>query len=514
MVQEELSELYDSQLRAVQSLSLPEQDVNGLTGLVKLSSKAMGAVNDSFRVSASTAGSWVRSHSLPIQLIRQYPLTVDLTPNELKKTRPYGIPFRSLLRLAESKFVYLNLRDYDSNPTAYENQDPLEYSPNESVASRMEELLRHRGSIYIGSALRKDIFDTALQKNGYSVEYETFQQRAKHDWSDALRCFQELAEIAPETRQELEQRTGFRGETLDDLTAPSWHWAFLSAVSHYINTPNLISIEQNDTRLNQAYNRVAQLGSEARTIDQKIEAAATLADLVANLRTCHLNYTAPITASWGSIYNMQQHEYVQASRLPFVNQDHFNSQYNEEYNRFLAYILFENQENEGLGRLREYFHALEDPASGEVTKLRHKVDDNIFDDDAIKSLTEVLFQERNRLQEAASKLEELQNDYLKGKETALERILQLMNDYRRIREESLKVLRQQKRWSELWERVALPAFGVAMGTVVPGPILPWLVTNILQEAVSDRIPEYVLRRHFPQEGQRVIFHVYKKIQGI
>jgi hypothetical protein len=293
----------------------------------------MGRVNTSFDVHKETIGSWINGDSLLLQIMTQPRLTVDVTPNELKKERPFGIPFNSFCQMAELQLVYLNFRDYDSD--AKNN-----FEEHKDVAKRIEKLFeKAKSQLYIGSALRKPIFDTALQSSGYEdASYDKFYNEAINYLSNAEKCFKEIKS----------NDANFRSEK-PSLVAVAWHWAYLNAISHFLPA-HLIRIDSHknesnpQSELNRLFKKAAELGEEAitRPNNQSQEnAARAFVYLARRLRSCHLSFTAPLTASWGTTYNMTENEYTQAQDV----RDYWNNHFKQLMRKLVAtfFILWDKQ---------------------------------------------------------------------------------------------------------------------------------------------------------------------------
>jgi hypothetical protein len=156
---DELEKLYDrqqgqaAQAAANRKLS-PHADISDFADL---SRRAMMSVVKGFGSVPNEAGSWVDSLPLPLQLMTQPKLTVDLTLATLASDAPFGLSMPSLCKLARNGFIYLNLRDYDSD---------LRNGLKGHIAqqAKLEQILES-GSVYIGSAVRKGIFDAAIAKH-------------------------------------------------------------------------------------------------------------------------------------------------------------------------------------------------------------------------------------------------------------------------------------------------------------------------------------------------------------
>jgi len=522
VLKDDLKELQRKQAHEVESLALAKQEVDGLAGLIQQSTIALGAINDSFRAKRRSAGSWIKGQSLIVQLIRQRPLTVDLTPDDLRQPRPFGIPFQSLKRLVNNNLIYLNLRNFDSDPdlSAHDDQTQLPSSPTESVASRLEELMSYRGAVYIGSSVRRSIFNAALIKNGYNLSYESYQQHALTDLSAAHECYQAVAKIEPGYLENLEGtgdflNANFRGDR-PNLSAATWHWAFLSAVSHYIEDPFLIRLDSTDTVLGRLYKEAVEYGDTARhdqsPMNDKKRAAIAFAKLAGYLRTCHLNYTAPITASWGATYNLSQGEYAAAATLVERGEKRFSDQL---LNEFLAYVFFEQDAR--LYRLTHYIHSLEHVSETDKDNfhLNAQVNDVMFDDDSIKALIDALINNDQDLDAATRALAVLADQYADGNRFTLRNLLAMLDDYREARRKAnnklLKFLQNESSWNRIWNYIILPPIAGAM--VVGGPLAPWIMEMLADEfRAKDFIPNYVFNRVFREPRHRAMYQVYTTLR--
>ncbi|SEN65205.1 hypothetical protein SAMN05216404_10616 [Nitrosospira multiformis] len=132
---------------------LPENP--NISDFADFSREAMAGVIKRFGTIVNETESWIDSLPLPLQLMTQPKLTVDLTLETLKSPAPFGLSLSSLCKLARKGFIYLNLRDYDSDL-----QNDL--AGHLACQSRLEQLFTQvPNGVYFGSAIRKSIFDAA-----------------------------------------------------------------------------------------------------------------------------------------------------------------------------------------------------------------------------------------------------------------------------------------------------------------------------------------------------------------
>jgi hypothetical protein len=475
-----LQALYDAQSKKVRDLGLGTRDVRpkGLADIIAFGTSSIRAAIPAFKHS-DDIGSWISSHSLPIQLLMQSHLTVDLTLHELRKERPFGIPFRSLFELADSGHLFLNLRDYDSDFAAHYD--------DERVAKNIDRLLTEIPTkLYIGSALRKAVFDAALAYSGYEErEYESFYDQALIDLAAAYAAYDRLPLQHTSVKRSL-----FRGER-PKLKPVCWHWAFLNSVSHYL-PPDIIRIEDDDAKLNSLYRKAIEYGDSARQdpSDVKNEAAAdAFAELAGQLRICHLSFTAPITASYGTTYNMTEDEYRESLRLGFYWDRRAPSLRDDELDRFLYFALSDVGQfgHSAFSRL----HELPDHAV-----LKDKIDDHIFTMGDIDNLIGALGKNRQRIAEANAIMNELKTSYLTDDRPAPRRLEAWISGYRRIKADAMNVCRTAL--GDKWAELVVPA---EAGGVDPSS--PWVET-------LGEDPQKLLLRPVEHRAIHRVYHILSR----
>jgi hypothetical protein len=496
---QQLKDLHKQQSEKVKTLDWQGQrrELKQLRDLSALALKTMGRVNDTFSQNNASIGSWINGYSLPLQLLTQPRLIVDVTPSELKKRRPFGMPFASLCQMAENDLVYLNFRDYDSDA----KQNFREHSQSQ-VAERIEQLFeRAKTQLYIGSALRKPIFDTALQSSGYDNDsYENYYNEAIENLSKAEQCFQEIRSVQHDAE--------FRTEK-PSLVAVAWHWAYLNAISHYL-PPYLIRIdshknEQNPkSELNDLFKKATELGEDAiaqPNENTKYNAAKAFVHLARRLRSCHLNFTAPLTGSWGTTYNMTGDEYKQAQDVRDYWREVPLQATDIEVNRYVLYLLQEASDN--------VHPSFTDIGLNNIT-LKEQVDDHVFTESVIESLINAIKNRENSINEAASILKEVKEIYVNnGISTDISRLHRLQNDYKAIESENKIVL--IKALERLWNYVLEPAAG-ALSPALSQGIFPWIVP-LFSDAVKASIKPLVKKLGHPPEGHRQIIRVRRILSG-
>jgi len=484
-----LKDLHQQQSQAIQTIDWQghRRKLATLSDLGTLALETMGRVNTSFDFYNKSIGSWINGDSLILQILTQPRLTVDITPNELEKIRPFGMPFASLCRMAELQLVYLNFRDYDSDA----NND---FQEHEGVAERIETLFeKARSQLYIGSALRKPIFDTALQSGGYdNVSYEYFYNEAIENLSNAAKYFQETKS----------DDANFRSEK-PSLVAVAWHWAYLNAISHFLPA-HLIRIDNHNnepnpqSELNHLFKKAAELGEEAQTSPNetaKRKAAEAFIKLALRLRSCHLNFTAPLTASWGTTYNMKGNEYTQAQDVRDYWREQPFQATDIEVNRYILYIL--QQASDSVN-----------PSFREIglnnMTLKEQVDDHVFKEADVYNLLRARVSREDKINEAASILGELKEVYIRnGFFTDKQRLKKLVNDYKTIQIENLKVYINAI--EGVWRYVLAPAVG-GLSPVLSQGIFPWVV-SLSSDAVEASIAPLIEKLGHLPDGYRQTMQV-------
>jgi len=484
-----LEDLHKQQSDAVATLDWQGQrrELGQLCDLSALALKTMGRVNSAFEMHSSSIGSWINGQSLILQILTQPRLTVDITPNQLKEVRPFGMPFASLCEMAELGLVYLNFRDYDSDA----NQGFKEHSQSR-VSDRIEQLFqRAKKQLYIGSVLRKPIFDTAIKASGYDDSYENYYNEAVQSLSNAELCFREIKSVQPDAEFRSEKPT---------LVAVSWHWAYLNAISHYLPA-HLIRIESHKTEqnprseLNQLFKKAVELGEEAMarpSTTAKYNAAKAFVNLARRLRSCHLNFTAPLTASWGTTYNMTGGEYKQSQGVRDYWRDAPFQATDIEVNRYVFYLLQEASDS--------VHPSFREVGLNNMT-LKEQVDDHVFTENTVHNLLKVRIERESSIIESARILNEVKQIYvIEGIATDRKRLQKLLSDYKAIQIENQKLY--IKALEGVWNYVLAPAVGGASPVLSQG-VFPWLVP-LASDAIKASIRPVVEKLWPPPSGHRQI----------
>ena len=274
-----LNALYKHQ-RERSSNNIPKE-AKGFDRIYSLARRAMGEVISEFLedYAHNRVGNWIAGQPLALQLLSQPRLTVDLTVDQLKDSRPYGLRFETFVRAAEAGCFYLNIRDFDS-----EKQKGFCNLAAGIVGDRLTELLEAVGRrVYIGSAVREGIFD--LVAGGETTLQASFAKAQK-----------ELA-FGPNVIQpkHLQKDFFFRGEQ-PSLVAVSFHKAYLSCVKKELTPEEWTKIEK---KYDDAVRSGQQYLQKSNSNTQRDDAATKWLELARTLRLNHLQFTAPITASWG-----------------------------------------------------------------------------------------------------------------------------------------------------------------------------------------------------------------------
>lgn len=429
MLREDLENLYSRQSTlSLSSFSAAlDQRGNGrriesLNDAAALSLRAVQGVFPKFGTSAADTGSWIANVPLPLQLLTQPHLTVDLTLAELndRPDRPFGISLNSLVRLADQGHIFINLRDYDSDGI---NSDLGGHLKHERFLSEL--LSRVPQQIYFGSAVRKPMFD-AISGSAYEqFFYAAKEELSRHAVNVPFRKVSELPE------------------------ATFWHWAYLNACAPLLPEGTTHLMET-------AYRRIL----DSNDVDVSRNAFGQFAR---TLRLLHLNFTAPLTASFGTTYNMKYEEQVDSMCVlmkPGYPIDITNGIDSEEQ-AFLAYLFAD-----GLGKTTTELSRL----CGSTFALRDDVSE--FADDAIQGLIRVLADSQEQLGKAHALLRDMWGVYLEDGEVA--GLASLISDYQAVRTAASTIAEKEKSLERILRTTAGAGASAAGGTALLTHS-PWIV---------------------------------------
>jgi len=245
----------------------------------------------------SLVGSWVEGKPLMAQLQWQPKLIVDLTLSGLKNPqKEYGMTIDALNYLAENKYIMLNFRDYES--LLKTNFKEIEAS---STAKKNLQIFlnkkndKHYTGLHITGALREAIFRKASKK----------QSLMEH-----VNSITDDFDIINKIVKDEKNKPMFRGKPVSPVAA-SWHYGYIKSVSKFLNDKMINEIDSLIFIAKQASDE-AYTKKTTETVSKACMAAIKLYDY---LRGCHLFYTAPITASFGTNYNIKDNEYSNILKL-------------------------------------------------------------------------------------------------------------------------------------------------------------------------------------------------------
>lgn len=464
-----------------------------ISDFASLSTQTMGAVIRGFETFAIETGSWIDSLPLPLQLMTQPRLTVDLTLEILKSPAPFGLSIESVCKLARKGFIYLNLRDYDSDL-----QNNL--AGHTAHQKKLEQIFSEApAAVYFGSAIRKGIFDAAIAKtrlrtSPYSaergnkisktVQYENYHDEASQALKRVCTDYAKLPDGDP-----IVQNTFFRGRR-SNADAAFWHYAYLRSVEGFLPY-------QINQQLTEAFQRAPH-------------SVEDLTKFMHLARICHLNFTAPVTASFGTTYNIMPEEYKELMRLRLYPSDpvHDDPQYDEIIEQLL-YCLFDR--NSPLNA--------QSVASLKI-RLRQHPAQLVFTDAMIDSLIDVLERNRTKLRAAGEILRQLGSaSYVDGKKPELD---DLISQYNAIESESVDLIAKEKRLAKLFTvgtstLAALPGIGIYFGL---GIAMPWLAAAaaagplaalLANQATPAAAESLVEKIKLPQKLDKMLYRVHKVI---
>lgn len=265
---------------------------------------------------ASMLGSWVAGENIFHQLLAQPRLTVDLTMENLKSGVLGDVDFESLMLLATNRIIYLNFRDYES-----ELKNDFKTIKNDTdIENRLNSLLRNRNAVlYIGGAKRSTIFEKAAS----SDEYINCQ-------IDAGRAL----DIPNNVREKI--TLDFRRENPSPI-ATSLHYTYLKSIRQFLDKKINEGIENLYCETVKCIKEVKNNSSEKNVSN----AAKQFTVFAEHLRSCHLQYTAHITAAFGMQYNMNPGEYIKTCNFNEYISEYQNTASHAEINNYIINMLSE-----------------------------------------------------------------------------------------------------------------------------------------------------------------------------
>jgi transcriptional regulator with XRE-family HTH domain len=315
-----LDGLAERQSQAAREILAETEPPKTLQDIGKIAGRIFDHVTDGTLLERQIpAGSYILGQSIPMQLIGQGRLMVDLPCSELKKPYPHRMTLDTIGELVKAGLLYLNIRDYN-NIKREDNARRFTGLAGQNLFKLLgDEKIRCR--TYIGAALRKPLFDAVLGlQNDPLPFYEDYQARfneAAAPSCDAFRSFlQECGGKYSNAKAELGGPVEFRGET-HSLVAASWHYAYLSSVRSQVEREFAIFEGQGDfPGLENLLEECRERGRDWQRSTESMKAAArSFCSLAFALRIFHLRYTALITGSWGTIFNRTQDEYLAINRM-------------------------------------------------------------------------------------------------------------------------------------------------------------------------------------------------------
>jgi hypothetical protein len=289
------------------------------------------ATDGNFLFKKNKTGSWIAGSFMPLQLLFQQNLLVDLTEDELKKERPFNIPLNSLIKLAR-QHIYLNIRDigdFTGNEASFSER------AGENLA-RIIEAVPDR--IYIGNALRDPLFNKMNGGSNSYVEYKNY-------FVNTLKSAYEAFEIRLIDKPDFAKGAEFRSGKVS-LAASAWHYAFLKAARFKL--PNNIYeyfAQEDENKPSEIDKMIEEIGNDIKKYNKNNDGSNLLnkvtdsyLQLISYLRTFHLATTAEITGSWGSTYNRTQEEFLTTSKLLGENEGILH---NPEFQNFFYNVLID-----------------------------------------------------------------------------------------------------------------------------------------------------------------------------
>jgi hypothetical protein len=320
-LKETLEEMAKCQLGKSKAIMDTIDEPNGFKDMGETVSKIFKQSTDG-RLIRELTGNGIINYSIPLQLMKQKTVMVDLTVSELMKEKPFGMPVDSIIDLAESGHLYLNLREYDLSNTernvvffegqAAENLEKLLGSSRRNIINKM----------YFGNALRNPIFNKLLYWQG--IEKKSFEDYQKEFFAKSKNAH-DACEQFDKSPNDFEKEFGISCKWLDEkqtAIAASWHYAYLKSAKHLITRddgPNIFMDHHHpssiDAQLELCAYRGEDWAKDKNNEEKKKSAALSFAFLADKMRAFHVLHTIQITGTWGCFnWNRPRNDYNYASK--------------------------------------------------------------------------------------------------------------------------------------------------------------------------------------------------------
>jgi len=375
-LKEKLKILADKQYEIAKKELEGKSEPEGLNDLSGILSEIFRKATNDCQFRRIETGSDLINESIPLQLMTQPTALRDLTIKELEPKgtnslpTPFNMPLNSLVDLARTGHLYLNLMQYD-----YDNDDRNEQFFKGQIAETLEALVDRlvtffpdgtiSSKIYIMSALRKPVFNkmiewtegTSLISSAKTPSYLDYYQECLTQIIDAEAACREFYSSGNNFTAE-GIPMNWRGRTQENYGS-AFHYAYLKSASKMIKRDfknEDIDIIKSDYGFDTMILLCADRGKKWRlnnTSSNLEEAARSFAKLAHYLRVEHVLHTVQITGAWGCVWNRPFNEYlsfkeVEGTFLTSIKDKNAkeNNSFSKtpEFQKFIATLLKNNND--------------------------------------------------------------------------------------------------------------------------------------------------------------------------
>ncbi|MBN2833379.1 MAG: hypothetical protein JXR48_00275 [Candidatus Delongbacteria bacterium] len=473
-VEKQVVDLWKNQNKNAMSVDFYD-DPRTLQGVYSKAIDVMNrATSNTFKLKKDGVGSWISEQSLPIQLLSQDILTVDLSIEELSKQKPFNIPIRSLVKLENMGYIYLNIRDYDS-----EKNKGFSSLCAGKASENLSKIIENCKNVYIGSALREPIFNACLKWEGLNDTIDKIQLNAFDELSNSFKAFNEEFDNGKLDKTE----SIFRGEKFN-LTGISWNYAFLKSVRSKID--DYIFDDYGDRiGIQSKYEKTVHYGNEwikTKDASTRLKAGKSFQEFAGEIKTYHQLYTANITASWGTAYNFTDNEYIEATRKAASIKLKNDIRSNANWQKFVSMIY-----SDQIGIKSEYLIS----------------DKNIiYSEGIIDSIIELKIKKYNEINAIYKLISDYEKKYINDENFISADLEKLYTQYNVVK---------SKFYYGVLEKLFVKGIKTSPLSIIKSIDLG--VGDFWDLNVNFNLPEVVKRILIPSKDKRMLFNIYQTIKN-
>jgi hypothetical protein len=222
--------------------------------------------------------------------------------------------------------------------------------------------------------------------------------------------------------------------------------------------------------------------------------ASDLGELMQLARLLHLNYTAPLTASFGTTYNMTTAEYIASLNLQGVPDQ--SGSFLREQSALTDQLLY---------------HVFSHRAGSAIELGELQMPTPMFSDASVDAIIGCLRDRAEQVREAGALLEQLDRASLQ--DATVPGLGELVERYRMLVTGTAHELQRRE---ATWSRVLRSGAAVGAGALVFA--LPWLAAPLAAEAATGRLSRLlatnlVERTMLGSSVDRLLFRVYKTVKS-